>query len=102
MAAIDGGAPGGEGRGQKGGVIEGDSTDDGGVGGEKRVDAVLWLVMGEEDGRGLRVEMGKVNRPEVGGGRSCAGEDGGAVEGDVDGVGVESGGASMVAQEADG
>ena len=50
----------------------------------------------------MRVEMGKVNRPEVGGGRSCAGEDGGAVEGDVDGVGVESGGASMVAQEADG
>ena len=58
MAAIDSGAPGGKRRGEKGGVIEGYATGDGGVGGEERVDAVLWLVVGEEDWRGLRVEMG--------------------------------------------
>ena len=79
-------------------MIESDATGDGGVGGKECVDAVLWLVMGEEDGRGLGVEMGEVDRPdEVGGGGSSAGEGCGAVERDVDGVGMESGGASMVA-----
>ena len=47
-------------------------------------------------------ELGEVDGPEIGGGRSSAGEDGGSVEGDVDSVGVKSGGATVVAELADG
>ena len=48
------------------------------------------------------IEVGEVDRPEIGCGRASAGEDCGAVECDVDGVGVESGGASVIAEESDG
>jgi hypothetical protein len=103
VAAVDGGAPGGEGRREEGGVVEGDATSDGGVGGEKGVDAMLGLMVGEKDGRGWwGLELGQVDGPEVGGWRAVADEDGGAVEGDVDGVRVEGGGATVVAEESDG
>ena len=45
--------------------------------------------------------MGEVDGPEVGGGRSGAGEDSGTVKSDVDGVEIESGGAAVVAEESD-
>jgi hypothetical protein len=43
-------------------------------------------------------ELGVVDGPEVGGGGSGAKEDGGAVERNVNGLGMEGGGAAVVAE----
>lgn len=61
-----------------------------------------WLVMRKEDWTCWWLVCREIDGPEVGGGGTGAGENGGAVEGDVDGVGVESGGAAVVAEEANG
>ena len=42
-------------------------------------------------------EAREIDGPEVGGGWTCSGEDGCAIESDVDSVWVEGGGATVVA-----
>lgn len=58
VASVDGGTPRGERRRKEGGMIEGDAACDGGVRGKEGIDAVLGLVVREEDGRGLGSELG--------------------------------------------
>ena len=102
VAAIEGCCPGGEGRGEQGCVVESDTARNGGVVGEEGIGMMLGLVVGKEDWAGVGFDAGEIDGPEIGCGGSGAGEDGGSVEGDVDGGWMEGGSAAMVAEEADG
>ena len=46
VASVEGGAPSGDGGREKGGMVESNSSGDGGVAGEEGVDAVRWLMVG--------------------------------------------------------